>query len=101
MVGPALLSAAVVAVRQGPPALRAGFRRETLLIAPLTLAPYALTLYALRLAPAAPGRRRAGDERPRRHGSRGARAEGARLALARGRRRRRRRGRGSPRRLDN
>ncbi len=28
--------------------------RETLLIAPLTLAPYALTLYALRLAPAAP-----------------------------------------------
>ena len=38
----------------GRPALRAGFRRETLLIAPLTLAPYALTLYALRLAPAAP-----------------------------------------------
>ena len=54
MVGPAVLSAAVVVVRQGRPALRAGFRRETLLIAPLTLAPYALTLYALRLAPAAP-----------------------------------------------
>jgi drug/metabolite transporter (DMT)-like permease len=54
MIGPALVTAAVVAVRQGRPALRAGFRRETLLIAPLTLAPYALTLYALRLAPAAP-----------------------------------------------
>jgi len=54
MVGPALVTAAVVAVRQGSPALRAGFRRETVLIAPLTLAPYALTLYALRLAPAAP-----------------------------------------------
>jgi drug/metabolite transporter (DMT)-like permease len=54
MVGPAVVSAAVVAFRSGPPALRAGFRRETLVIAPLTLAPYALTLYALRLAPAAP-----------------------------------------------
>ena len=54
MVGPALVTAAVVAVRQGTPALRAGFRLETLLIAPLTLAPYALALYALRLAPAAP-----------------------------------------------
>jgi drug/metabolite transporter (DMT)-like permease len=54
MVGPALLTAAVVAVRRGTPALRAGFRRETLAIAPLTLAPYALALYALRLAPAAP-----------------------------------------------
>ncbi len=54
MVGPALVTAGVVAVRQGRPALRAGFRRETLLIAPLTLAPYALALYALRLAPAAP-----------------------------------------------
>jgi drug/metabolite transporter (DMT)-like permease len=54
MVGPALVTAAVVAVRQGTPALRGGFRRETLAIAPLTLAPYALALYALRLAPAAP-----------------------------------------------
>jgi len=54
MVGPALVTAAVVAVRRGRPALRAGFRKETLLIAPLTLAPYALTLYALRLSPAAP-----------------------------------------------
>jgi drug/metabolite transporter (DMT)-like permease len=54
MVGPALGSALVVALRRGRPALRAGFRRETLLIAPLTLAPYALVLYALRLAPAAP-----------------------------------------------
>jgi uncharacterized membrane protein len=54
MVGPAIVTAAVVAVRQGRPALRAGFRKETLLIAPLTLAPYALALYALRLAPAAP-----------------------------------------------
>jgi drug/metabolite transporter (DMT)-like permease len=54
MIGPAIVTAAVVAVRQGRPALRAGFRRETILIAPLTLAPYALTLYALRLAPAAP-----------------------------------------------
>src|SRR5262245_12584346 len=54
MVGPALVTAAVVAVRQGRPALRAAFRLETVLIAPLMLAPYALTLYALRLAPAAP-----------------------------------------------
>jgi drug/metabolite transporter (DMT)-like permease len=54
MIGPALVTAAVVALRQGTTVLRAGFRRETLLIAPLTLAPYALTLYALRLAPAAP-----------------------------------------------
>lgn len=54
MVGPALVTAAVVAVRQGRPALRAAFRLETALIAPLMLAPYALTLYALRLAPAAP-----------------------------------------------
>jgi drug/metabolite transporter (DMT)-like permease len=54
MVGPALVTAAVVAVRQGAPALQAGFRWEIALIAPLTLAPYALTLYALRLAPAAP-----------------------------------------------
>ena len=54
MIGPAVLSAAVVAFRRGKPALRAAFRWETILIAPLTLAPYALTLYALRLAPAAP-----------------------------------------------
>jgi drug/metabolite transporter (DMT)-like permease len=54
MTGPALVSAGVVAFRQGAPALRAAFRWETLLIAPLTFAPYALTLYALRLAPAAP-----------------------------------------------
>ena len=54
MIGPALVTAAVVAVRQGTPALRAAFRWETALIAPLTLAPYALALYALRLAPAAP-----------------------------------------------
>jgi drug/metabolite transporter (DMT)-like permease len=54
MIGPALVTAAVVAVRRGAPALRAGFRLETALIAPLTLAPYALALYALRLAPAAP-----------------------------------------------
>jgi drug/metabolite transporter (DMT)-like permease len=54
MIVPAAGSALVVAVRRGPPALRAAFRWETLLIAPLTLAPYALVLYALRLAPAAP-----------------------------------------------
>jgi drug/metabolite transporter (DMT)-like permease len=54
MIVPALGSALVVAVRQGRPALFAGFRRETVLIAPLTLAPYALVLYALRIAPAAP-----------------------------------------------
>jgi drug/metabolite transporter (DMT)-like permease len=54
MVVPAILTAVVVAVRQGRPALRAGFRWETALIAPLMLAPYALTLYALRLAAAAP-----------------------------------------------
>jgi drug/metabolite transporter (DMT)-like permease len=54
MVVPALVTAAVVALRQGAPALRAAFRWETAAIAPLTLAPYALALYALRLAPAAP-----------------------------------------------
>ena len=54
MVVPALLSAGFVLHRQGAPALRAAFRPETFLIAPLTFAPYALTLYALRLAPAAP-----------------------------------------------
>jgi drug/metabolite transporter (DMT)-like permease len=54
MVGPAVISAAVVIARSGRSALRAAFRAETVLIAPLTLAPYALVLYALRLAPAAP-----------------------------------------------
>ena len=54
MIGPAVLAVAIVALRQGTPALRAAFRWETLLIAPLAFAPYALTLYALRLAQAAP-----------------------------------------------
>jgi drug/metabolite transporter (DMT)-like permease len=54
MVGPAVVSALVVAVRAGPRALRAGLRAETVLIAPLTLASYALVLFALRIAPAAP-----------------------------------------------
>ncbi len=34
--------------------MRAGLRLETVLIGPLTLAPYALVLFALRQAPAAP-----------------------------------------------
>jgi drug/metabolite transporter (DMT)-like permease len=54
MIAPAILSAAFVALRRGSSALRGAVRIETVLIAPLTLAPYALTLYALRLAPAAP-----------------------------------------------
>jgi drug/metabolite transporter (DMT)-like permease len=54
MIGPALVTAAVVVGRSGTPAFRAGFRAETVVIAPLMLAPYVLTLYALRLAPAAP-----------------------------------------------
>jgi drug/metabolite transporter (DMT)-like permease len=54
MVVPAVVSAAVVAVRTGPAALRAAVGVETVAIAPLTLAPYALVLFALRLAPAAP-----------------------------------------------
>ncbi len=54
MIPTALASAAVVAVRSGRAALRAGLRTETVLIGPLTLAPYALVLFALRLAPAAP-----------------------------------------------
>jgi hypothetical protein len=54
MVAPAVISAAVVAARSGRPALHAAFRTETILIAPLMLAPYSLVLYALRLAPAAP-----------------------------------------------
>ena len=63
MIGPALVTAAVVAVRQGTPALRAGFRRETLLIAPLTLR--AVRAHAVRAAPrpGRAGRRRARDER--------------------------------------
>jgi drug/metabolite transporter (DMT)-like permease len=54
MIAPAVLSAVFVGLRLGPDALRGAVRAETVLIAPLTLAPYALTLYALRLAPAAP-----------------------------------------------
>ena len=54
MIAPAVLSARYVGLRLGTPALRSALRAETILIAPLTLAPYALTLYALRLAPAAP-----------------------------------------------
>jgi drug/metabolite transporter (DMT)-like permease len=54
MLAPAVLTAVVVAMRAGPEALRAGFRLETVLIGPLMLAPYALTLFALRLGPAAP-----------------------------------------------
>jgi len=54
MVGPAVVSAAVVVTRTGREALAAGLRAETILVGPLTLAPYALALYALRLAPAAP-----------------------------------------------
>jgi drug/metabolite transporter (DMT)-like permease len=54
MVPPAILSAAVVGVRSGWSALRGGFRTDTVLVGPLTLAPYALALFALRLAPAAP-----------------------------------------------
>ena len=101
MVGPALVTAAVVAVRQGRPALRAGFRRETVLIAPLTLAPYALTLYALRLAPAAPVAAVRETSVLFVTVARGRDAQGARLAVARGGRRRRRRRRRPARRLDN
>jgi drug/metabolite transporter (DMT)-like permease len=54
MVVPAVVSAAVVAIRSGPAALRAAVSVETVVVAPLTLAPYALVLFALRLAPAAP-----------------------------------------------
>jgi drug/metabolite transporter (DMT)-like permease len=54
MVVPAFVSLGIVSVRAGRPALRAAIRTETALIAPLTLASYALVLYALRLAPAAP-----------------------------------------------
>jgi drug/metabolite transporter (DMT)-like permease len=54
MIAPAALSACFVGLRLGTDALRSAVRAETILIAPLTLAPYALTLYALRLAPAAP-----------------------------------------------
>src|SRR5438132_1402264 len=45
MVGPAMLSALVVGARSGRAALRSGLRLETVLIAPLTLAPYALALF--------------------------------------------------------
>jgi drug/metabolite transporter (DMT)-like permease len=55
MIPTAILSIAFVgARRRGREALRAAVRWGTALVAPLTLAPYALTLYALRLAPAAP-----------------------------------------------
>ena len=54
MIVPAFGSALVVGVRQGTAVLRRGVRLETVLIAPLTLAPYALVLYALRVSPAAP-----------------------------------------------
>jgi drug/metabolite transporter (DMT)-like permease len=54
MIAPAILSAAFVWLRLGSGALRNAVRAETVLIAPLTPAPYALILYALRLAPAAP-----------------------------------------------
>jgi drug/metabolite transporter (DMT)-like permease len=54
MIGPAVLSALVVGVRSGTAALRSAVRIDTVLTAPLTLAPYALALFALRLAPAAP-----------------------------------------------
>jgi drug/metabolite transporter (DMT)-like permease len=54
MIGPAVLSAIVVSARAGRAALRAALRVEIVLIAPLTFGPYALALFALRLAPAAP-----------------------------------------------
>jgi drug/metabolite transporter (DMT)-like permease len=54
MTPAALVSIGFVALRRGGAALRAAVRWETALIAPLTLASYALVLYALRLAPAAP-----------------------------------------------
>ncbi|HZQ16951.1 MAG TPA: EamA family transporter [Gaiellaceae bacterium] len=54
MIPPAVLSLAFVAARRGRSAVAAALRWETALVAPLTLAPYALVLYALRLAPAAP-----------------------------------------------
>jgi drug/metabolite transporter (DMT)-like permease len=54
MVPTAVFSAAVVAARSGRSALRAGLCLETVLIGPLTLAPYALVLFALRQAAAAP-----------------------------------------------
>ena len=101
MVGPALVTAAVVAVRQGAPALRAGFRLETLLIAPLTLA--AVRAHSLCAAPCAggAGRRRPRDERRVRHRPRRGDAEGARLRVARGGRGVGRRRGGAARRLDN
>ncbi len=54
MIGPAIVSLAVVRRRAGAAAVRAAVRAETVLVGPLTLAPYALVLYALREAPAAP-----------------------------------------------
>ena len=54
MAPAALASVVFVGLRHGGGAVRAALRWETVLIAPLVLAPYALVLYALRLAPAAP-----------------------------------------------
>ena len=54
MIPPAVLSVAYVAKRRGRAALRAALGWEAAIVAPLTLAPYALVLYALRLASAAP-----------------------------------------------
>jgi drug/metabolite transporter (DMT)-like permease len=53
MIPTAWLSAAVVAFRAGPATLRRGLQLDTILVGPLTLAPIALVLFALRLAPAA------------------------------------------------
>jgi len=54
MIPPALVSLAFVGARRGGGAIRGALRWETARVAPLTLVPYALVLYALRLAPAAP-----------------------------------------------
>ena len=101
MVGPAIVTAAVVAVRQGRPALRAGFRRET---HPDRAADArAVRAHAVRAAARAGGarRRRPGDERRDRRPPRRLDAEGARLALAARGRCRGRCGSCSARRLDN
>jgi drug/metabolite transporter (DMT)-like permease len=50
----AVLAPLVVGARVGWGAVRAALRVETVLVAPLTLAPFALVLFALRIAPAAP-----------------------------------------------
>ena len=80
MIGPALLSAAVVAFRQGTagPASRVPVGD----VPDRAADPRAVCAHPVRASPCSgrPGRRRARDERARRHGSRGGRAEGARLA---------------------